>query len=368
MSTLVSFVAEVEEAIASKDPIRRVDSLRRMTNLFVEQEQQLGEAQLEIFDEVILRLSRDLERRARQELSERLSEIERAPRKVVRSLAFDPDSDIARPVLERSSRLDEEDLVMIARARGQDHLLAISKRSNLSERVTDVLVNRGNEVVVRSVAGNGGARFSASGLAEMVAKARQDTALQSLLQARRDLPPQHMAQLVDIAREKVRETLESEYGEGSAAELSAALEEAANALARTGGSGLLTGNFERAARVVEERAAGRDLVEHDVIGWVRDGQIDEALAALAHLASVPVAVVARAYQSQHYDPLLFIIRSVRFGWGTFKLFLTARDGRPPSSEVLRGAFEAFQQLSVQTAQRVVRFTAARERATQPDVA
>jgi hypothetical protein len=35
---------------------------------------------------------------------------------------------------------------------------------------------------------------------------------------------------------------------------------------------------------------------------------------------------------------------------------------------MRGAFEAFQQLSVPTAQRVVRFTAARERAAQPNAA
>jgi len=35
-----------------------------------------------------------------------------------------------------------------------------------------------------------------------------------------------------------------------------------------------------------------------------------------------------------------------------------------ASEDLNGAFEAFQQLSIQTAQRVVRFTAARERAAQ----
>jgi uncharacterized protein (DUF2336 family) len=127
MSSLVSFVMEVEDAVASTDPARRVETLRRLTGLFIDQEATLPEGAVEVFDEVILRLSRDLEQRARMDLSETFSTLDRAPRKVVRSLAFDLDAAIARPVLERSSRLDEDDLVMIARARGQDHLLAISR-------------------------------------------------------------------------------------------------------------------------------------------------------------------------------------------------------------------------------------------------
>jgi uncharacterized protein (DUF2336 family) len=368
MSSMLSFVNEVEDAIASKDPTRRVDTLRRLTGLFIEQEPQLQEGHVEVFDEVILRLSRDLEQRARLELSEKFSELSKAPRKVIRSLAFDLDGTIAKPVLERSSRLDEDDLVMIARARGQDHLLAISKRGSLSERVTDVLVHRGDRVVVRSVAENEGARFSNDGFVQLLDKAREDTSLQESLQARGDLPPQHMVRLVEIAREHVRRNLESELGDGAAEAVDAAVAGAASALNQGTGSGLLIDNFDSAMRTVQQKAATGRLVEDDVVDWVRLGKIEEALAGLAHLANVPIPIVARAYRSPHYDPLLFILRSVRFGWGTFKAFLTAKAGRAPSPDVMRGAFEAFQQLSVPTAQRVVRFTVARERASQSDAA
>jgi uncharacterized protein (DUF2336 family) len=368
MTSMVSFVAEVEEAIASKDSTRRVDTLRRLTSLFVDQEPQLNDGHVEIFDEVILRLSRDLEQKARLDLSEKFSELTRAPRKVIRSLAFDMDSAIATPVLERSPRLDEDDLVMIARARGQDHLLAISKRSTLSERVTDVLVHRGDQVVVRSVAGNDGARFSEGGLTQLLDKAREDETLQSALKLRQDIPPKQMARLVEIAQEHARRTLRIELGDAAAGAVDAAVAEAADAVAQTVGSGLVTDNFDKAMAVVRHKAGSSRLLEDDVVEWVRTGQIEEALAALAHLAGVPVHVVANAYRSPHYDPLLFILRSIRFGWGTFKVFLTAKNGRAPSPDVLRGAFEAFQQLSVQTAQRVVRFTAAREKAAQSDAA
>jgi uncharacterized protein (DUF2336 family) len=363
MSSLVSFVMEVEDAVASKDPARRVETLRRLAGLFVDQEATLPEGAVEVFDEVILRLSRDLEQRARMDLSETFSTLDRAPRKVVRSLAFDLDAAIARPVLERSSRLDEDDLVMIARARGQDHLLAISRRAALSERVTDVLVHRGDGGVVRSVAGNAGARFSEGGFSELMDRARADEALQGLLRGRGDIPPRQLARLVEIAQEQARRTLTREFGADRAAEVGSAVAAAAGTVTAGAAAGALD-----AAAAVRRKAEAGGLFEDDVLEWLRLGRIDEALAAIAQLAGVPVGIVAKAYRSPHHDPLLFLVRAVRFGWATFKALLAAQAGRPPAPETLRGAFAAFQQLSVQTAQRVVRFTAARDKLADTDAA
>jgi hypothetical protein len=75
-------------------------------------------------------------------------------------------------------------------------------------------------------------------------------------------------------------------------------------------------------------------------------------------------MVRHAYEAAAYDPLLFIVRSLKFGWGTFKLCLVARAAGPPPPDTTRSAFESFQQLSVATAQRVVRFTAARDHASR----
>ncbi|HEY8383883.1 MAG TPA: DUF2336 domain-containing protein [Microvirga sp.] len=361
-----SFVNEVEDAIASKDPARRIETLRRITDLFVAQEAHFTEGHVELFDEVILRLARDLEQRARRELSERLADLDKAPRKVIRSLAFDLNGAIAQPVLERSHRLDEDDLVMIARARGQEHLLAMSKRVSLSERVTDVLVHRGDGQVVRSVASNEGARFSDRSFNELVDKARADEDLQAVLRLRRDIPAKTMARLLEAAQSKARQTLTQEHGPGAAGDVSRALDGAAAAQRRD--TAALDKGLAEAVAAVESRAKAGTIAEDVVIDWVRRGRIDEALAALAHLARIPVEIVANAYRSPHHDPLLFILRSVRFSWGSLKAFLTAKLGGGATPDILRGAFEAFQQLSVPTAQRVVRFTVARERTSQDDAA
>jgi uncharacterized protein (DUF2336 family) len=210
--SLVAFINEVEAAVGSEDPIRRLETLRAVTTLFVSQAPSLNETHVGVFDEVILRLSRDVERRARAELAERLAGIGNAPRKVVRDLAFDEAIQVAGPVLERSPRLDEEDLVAIACEHGQAHLLALSRRPELSDGVTEVLVERGDDRVARSVAENEGAKVSERSLARLIERASADAGLYERLRGRRELPPKELARMLAIAREQVRESLKQEFG------------------------------------------------------------------------------------------------------------------------------------------------------------
>jgi uncharacterized protein (DUF2336 family) len=364
MSTLVSLVGDVEDAVASGDARRRTEALRRITSLFLQQAPHLKDAHVAVFDEVILRLARDLEFRARLELAEQLADIGNAPVGVVRELASDRDATIAGPMLERSPRLTEDDLVQIAGERGQEHLLALSRRSSLSERVTDILVDRGDTRVVRSVASNDGARFSSHGFEQLMDRARGDATLQAALRRRADLPPETLATLVTLAGEKVRETLQAEIGPGAEAAIKAAVAEAAADVAVRSIEGQLYIDYAGALERVQELARRGNLSEETVTQLLRDRKIEDALAAMALIGRLPIDVVARAYHSANYDPLLFIVRSLRFGWATLKLFLTEKAGRPPPESVMKSAIESFQQLSVPTAKRVVHFTIVRERAAQ----
>ncbi|WP_132251800.1 DUF2336 domain-containing protein [Methylobacterium segetis] len=358
MLALSSVVQDVEGAIASGDQAKRMSMLRQMTGLFSAQAPRLSEDQVGAFDEVILRLSRDIETRARAELSASLADLANAPRRVVRNLAYDPAAEVAGPVLERSVRLEESDLVQIASGAGQQHLMALSRRSTLAERVTDVIVSRGNEQVVRSVAGNQGARFSEGGFRILTSRAEQDSELTRVLTRRADVPEAQRAQLVAIARERARRALAEEFGDNAAAQatLSIAATLAEPPLDLT------------PAEVAVACHAKYGLDEGAVQTWLTSGETTYALVALARLAGVPSAIALNAHGAPTTDPLLFLVRSVRFGWKTLKLFLATRPGGLPDAEGLQSAFQAFQDLSVATAQRVVRFTAAREKLEQPSAA
>ncbi|CAO4157213.1 DUF2336 domain-containing protein [Methylorubrum extorquens] len=358
MLALHSVVADVEGAITSGDPAKRVSMLRQMTDLFTAQAPRLNEDQIGAFDEVILRLSRDIETLARAELSANLADVANAPRQVVRNLACDPSAEVAGPVLERSPRLEESDLVQIANGAGQQHLMALSRRSTLAERVTDVIVSRGNDQVVRSVAGNQGARFSAGGFQILTTRAQKDAELGRVLTKRSDVPEAQRAQLVAIARERARQALAAEFGENAAAQATLAVATALSTLPVD-----LT-----PAEVAVGRQAKAGLDEVSVQTWLTTGQTTYALVALARLAGVPSAIALNAHAAPTTDPLLFLVRSVRFSWKTLKLLLASRPDGMPNGEALQSAFQAFQDLSVATAQRVMRFTAAREKLDQASAA
>src|SRR5439155_15959621 len=106
--------------------------------------------QIEVFDDVYDCLIQSIEASAKVLLAKRLAPIATAPPRIIRTLAFDDLIEVAAPVLSQSERLDDDALMKNARTKGQGHLLAISIRKQLSDAVTDVLVERGNTEVIRS--------------------------------------------------------------------------------------------------------------------------------------------------------------------------------------------------------------------------
>ena len=113
-----SLLAELEAAIAGGSSERRAEMLRQITDLFIETAPRVSDAQAGVFDDVFEQLTREIEQKAMLELSERMSTVENAPDRLIRRLAEDDSIEISGPVLARSAKLDEEDLVEIARTKG----------------------------------------------------------------------------------------------------------------------------------------------------------------------------------------------------------------------------------------------------------
>ena len=124
ISTLID---ELEDAIAAGSPDKRLSSLWRILDLFTDGATRYSEEHVALFDDVILRLAAEIEAKARAKLSRRLAPIANAPVKVIRSLAADEDSSVAAPVLMRSERLADADLIAAAQTKGQGHLAAIAR-------------------------------------------------------------------------------------------------------------------------------------------------------------------------------------------------------------------------------------------------
>src|SRR5580658_9478036 len=104
-----SLIAELEDAIESGSKDRRLDTLRRVIDLFVSDADRFNDQQIDVFDDVLSHLIKRIEGRALAELSQRLGPVNNAPLEVVRQLARDDDIAVAAPILTQSRRLSDHD-------------------------------------------------------------------------------------------------------------------------------------------------------------------------------------------------------------------------------------------------------------------
>src|SRR6056297_33390 len=190
MSPAQAMIEEVDDILAGTDRRRRMAMLRQITNLFVDNARWLDESVIATFDAVMLRLAKDVDFRVRYAVSERLADIPRAPLKMVRELAFDDNYEVATPVLGRSEQLGDDDLIFVVETKSAMHVLAVSRRNSLSERVTDSIIARDEDDPIRALATNEGARFSDDGFARLMARSQDDPEIQDALNYRGELTPE----------------------------------------------------------------------------------------------------------------------------------------------------------------------------------
>src|SRR5215510_16409681 len=143
-----SVLDELISPLATATTKHRIRIIDRITDLFAAGSRNYSHEQIALFDDVLRRLCTDIEAKTRAKLADRLAGMHSAPPKLVRSFAFDDAIEVAGPLLVRSQQLTDNDLVENATTKSQDHLFAIAQRLKISEAVTDVLVERGNERVV----------------------------------------------------------------------------------------------------------------------------------------------------------------------------------------------------------------------------
>src|SRR3954465_3606622 len=135
----VELLDELQTALAHGTVARRVETLRRVTDLFLNGAVDYSDEQIALFDDVFQCLMRHIETSAKVLLARRLAPVDTAPPTTIRALAFDDLIEVAAPVLSLAERLDDDALIETARKKSQAHLMAISTRSSLSGAVTDVL-------------------------------------------------------------------------------------------------------------------------------------------------------------------------------------------------------------------------------------
>jgi uncharacterized protein (DUF2336 family) len=356
MSAAASLIPELKELLQHGSLDRRTEMLSRITTLFLDRASQYNEEHVALFDDVLGRLIVEIETKARAELSRLLAPVDNSPPGVVRQLAQDDDISVAGPVLMRSPRLKDPDLIRVARTKGQAHLLAISGRPGIGEAVTDLLVRRGNRRVAHTVADNQRARLSETGFTTLVKRAERDGILAEKIGLRPDMPARLFRDLLVQATEVVRRRLLAHARPEARAEIQRVLAKIAGEV----GAEAAPRDYRQALNTVLALDNAGQLDEPCVTEFASRGSYEETVAALSVLCAVPIDVVDRLMADERPDPILILGKAIEFSWPSVRAIITMRSNpQPLSSEALDEAFDNLQRLSPATAQRVVRFWQAR---------
>ena len=356
-------IDQLEDALGDRDLARRADILRKVTDLFVLRSGTFSEDQIALFDVVMARLLDKIEVAARAHFGSRIARLPDAPRGIVRLLASDQAIEVAGPVLAHSERLDEGALIDNAKTQSQDHLLAISGRRTLAEKVTDVLVDRGNRAVVSATAHNTGARFSEFGVSTLVRKARDDLDLALCVWSRPDIPRQNLVKLFVDASEAVKDELigaDPRRAELIKTMVAQATDEI-QTKARAGSN-----EFAQATRLVRELNAVGKLNEERLLAFADQGAFDNVVAALALMCDLPYGVVERAFVQNQTEQIVVLARAIDISWATTTKLLLLHAGVNGSSRAqLDVTFANFFRLQPATAQTALKFYRMREKANAP---
>jgi uncharacterized protein (DUF2336 family) len=170
----------------------------------------LTTAELQIAQDIVRAMARDVELAVRSALSHSLRSAVHLPHDVAMRLANDVDA-VALPILTESPVLTDADLVEIIQHGTDNKQTAIAGRPDVSEPVADALVDGGNEAAVATLMGNPAARIAEASLGKAVDRFADSNRVKAGMVHRASLPVTIAERLVVIVSDKLQAHLVSHH-------------------------------------------------------------------------------------------------------------------------------------------------------------
>jgi hypothetical protein len=346
----VALLSELD-AIEGWSPERWGQILHRIANLFISRADGLAAHQIELFDDVFVRLMDSADRPSLIKLSQRLSDTKRPPARASRRLALEADPSIWTPIL-KSGGIADELLLEVAQAGGPNHLAVIAGRHSVDPSVGAILVQRGDSGIHHALVRNRGARLFEPEWTRLVQLGEGDTGLAKELGRRSDIP--------DPLKYRIRVKLEDAQMRLLHARPRVLRDQIETTIATTDATGILCDPeppdyVSAQVRMVELNRKGK-LNDSTVNRFAVGRDYANVIAALAFLSGSSIEVIEPLIVSNNVEGLVVACKACRLSWATTTMIVKNRPGPPPiSSEELAKAQKTFESCPLSAAQRAVRF-------------
>jgi uncharacterized protein (DUF2336 family) len=303
-----------------------------------------------------------MEAAVRAELADRIAPADDAPAKLVHSLAADQAIEVARPLLEGSRALTDDDLLALARGRGQEHLQAISRRETLSAAVSEAIVERADDATLGVLISNDGAELSRQAHETVVDRAFANPALHAAVVNRSSLPMDLLNEMYFVVEAQLRQKILERNAEVDPAELDAALAAGRNRLAANDGA--LPPDYDVAERDVRSLVARKALTPKALASMLRNRESTRFMVALAELAGIDFHTARLILERRELDALAIVCKAADFERSlflTFAVLVLDRDADAMGRAKEYG--ELYAALPKDAAQRTLRFWKMRRQTT-----
>jgi uncharacterized protein (DUF2336 family) len=261
------------------------------------------------------RLVEDEAERVRAAIAEVVKDLPGAPRALILRLARDSAISVCDPVIRLSPLLTAEDLLsLIDESPSPGTAIAVARRPNLVEAVSDAIVATADAEAVTALLNNHAAAIRESTLDVLVERAAKVTAWRTPLVRRPRLTARAARALSDIVTTQLLDSL------ASGADLDPAVNGELRArLARqqeAGGPVRPEPNMEQAMSEAKVVFAGGRLTEETLLATIQRGEARLATALLAVAADLPGSVVDRAATLRSAKGLVSLLWKAGFSMRT----------------------------------------------------
>ena len=343
MSGALAYLEDVEEIADEKSSRKRRELLYGITDIFLITQENHGDADIKMFGDVMERIAYELEVEARTQLSQKICKCKRVSRPLVVRMAND-DIQVAQPLLENSSVLQDPDLIDIIRSKTEEHRYSIAGRETISPDVSGELVEHGDDGTLTRVTGNDGAKFTNQTFEKIADRALENKDLHSVLSSRRDIPSEVVKKIKDTVSDRMKAELHGSDGGA----ITAMVDECAEDID-------LNYCQESIAEINERHKSG-DLTEEMVSRLARQKRIPDLVHCLALLSELDNEAVSQCLLKAELPALAILCRANNFKSSTFLAIAEVRSAKGTlKSTELAQVMRDYDSLTFATSQRIMRF-------------
>ena len=347
-SRLHDLIALADEPSSAK----RRELLRGVTDLFFAGDTH-NQVEMGLFDDVMSQLAGEMEEAVKIELAQRMSQAPSAPRGLSRVLAVDSIA-VARPILQGSTALSEDDLLHVARTQGQDHLRAISQRASVPSAVSDVVIQRGDDDTVGVLLRNEGAVLSRQAHEAVVDRAAANPALHEAVIDRHSLPVDLLNEMYFMVEAKLRDRIMEKNADVDPATLEAALSAGRKRVAAQDGA--LPSDHTQAESEFQALKARGGVTPQALASMLRGKRSTLFLVALSDLADIDFHTARKILERREIDALAVVCRAADFDRALFLTFaLLILDPSDDAMGKAKAYGELYAALPRESALRTIRF-------------